>query len=356
MGLQRFEITYGVSVVSNVAGIGLGLVMVYAGYGVVGYVLVRVVVSLASGPAYWLLAHRLLPTFRVKWGIDPAMLRRVRGYVGYGAINRAVSSLVSRLDQALIGIWLGVAAAGVYSVPFMVVNSLGYMITFMLGFSFPMASELQSLRQLDRLRDIFTRATRFVTALAGMIFVPLFVLGDIFLVLWVPTIAGQAAGVLRLLTVAAYLGTICVSLTNSVIIGMGHIRQFTIYASIRGIVLAVWCVLMIRPFGLVGAAWALLLTEIVDVIYLIVALRNYLQISPLALFRIAYLKPMALSAALGTLAFLARPLIASWIGLGVVGAGLSVFYIVAGYWIGVFGETEKRALTVLWQMAVRRAP
>jgi len=58
---------------------------------------------------------------------------------------------------------------------------------------------------------------------------------------------------------------------------------------------------------------------------------------------------------LGVLMFLARPLATSWIGLGVVGAGLSLLYIAAGYWIGVFGETEKRALTVLWQMAVRRA-
>jgi len=356
MGLQRFDITYGVVVVSSMAGVGLGLVMVYAGYGVVGYVLVRVVVSLASGPTYWLLAHRLLPTFRAKWGIDPATLRRVRGYVGYGAINRAVSSLVSRLDQTLIGIWLGVAAAGVYSVPFMVVNSLGYMIAYMLGFIFPMSSELQSLGQLDYMRDIFTRATRFVTALAGIIFVPLFVLGDIFLELWVPGIAGQAADVLRLLALASYLCSLCVTMTNNVLIGIGRMRQFTIFATIRGIVLGALCFLMIRRFGLEGAARALLLTEIVDVIYLIVALRSYLQISLRVLFRTAYLKPMALSAVLGVLAFLARPLATSWIGLGVVGAGLSLLYIVAGYWIGVFGETEKRALAMFWQLAIRRAP
>jgi len=56
---------------------------------VVGYVLVRVITSLLSGPAYWLLTRRLLPSFRIKWGIDRAALRRVRG-------TSVVASLTAR--------------------------------------------------------------------------------------------------------------------------------------------------------------------------------------------------------------------------------------------------------------------
>ena len=351
MGLQRFEITYGVSVVTNLVGVSLGVGMVYAGYGVAGYVLMRVITSLLAGVAYWLLAGYLVPTWRVRWGFDRGTLRRVSGYVGYGAVNRALGSLVSRLDQTLIGVWLGVAAAGVYAVPFMIVNSLGYMIAYMLGFIFPMASELYSLGQLERLRNIFTRSTQFITALAGMVFVPLLVLGDLFLRVWVgPGVAGQAAGVLRLLSLAAYLGTLTASLTNSVVIGIGRMRQFTIYATVRGLVLGVGCVLFIRPIGLEGAGLALLLTEAVDVIYLLVVLRRYLQISPRALFRTAYFKPIVLGLALAALAFLARPLANSWIGLIAVVGVLELCYVGAGYWAGVFGETEKRAVVGLWQM------
>jgi O-antigen/teichoic acid export membrane protein len=353
MGLQRFDLSYSVSVVVSTVGTLLGLGVVFAGYGVVGYVVVRVVLSLLAGPAYWLLTRRLLPDFRFRWGLDGVMLHRVSGYVGYGTLNRMTSSLFSRLDQTLIGVWVGVAAAGIYAVPFMVVNSLGYMIAYMLGFIFPMASELQGLGQMDRLRDIFTRATKFTTALADLIFVPLFVLGDLFLALWVPGIAGQATSVLRLLALAGYVGTLTVALTNSVVVGLGRMRQFTIYANIRGLVLGAWCVLLIPRFGLEGAGWALLLTCGVDVVYLAIVLRNYLQISPAALFRMAYLKPMALGVALAALALLARPLVVSWIGLGIVGVGLSMFYVVFGYRIGVFGETEKRAVVGLWQVVTK---
>ncbi|KFN39675.1 hypothetical protein KN63_01780 [Smithella sp. F21] len=350
MGMQRFDLSYSVSaIVSSVGALG-GLGAVYAGYGVIGYVTVRVVLSLMAGPACWLLTYRALPDFRFRWGLHRLTLHRVKAYLGYGILNRVTSSLFSRLDQTLIGAWLGVAAAGVYSVPFMLVNSLGYMIAYMLGFIFPMASELHGLGQMDRLRDIFTRATRFMAALAGLIYIPLFVFGDLILEVWVPGIAQQATSVLRLLALSAYISALTASLTNNIVIGVGKIRQFTVYANIRGLVLGLLCILLIHPFGLKGAGWALVLAGFVDVIYLSKVLHNYLNMSRMELFKSAYLKPLILGVGLAFVSFACRPLAASWVGLGCVFAGLSFSYIIIGYWFGVYGETEKRAVIGILNM------
>ncbi len=353
MGLQRFDLTYSVSVVLSTAGTLIGLGAVYAGYGVVGYVLIRTIFTILAGPIYFLLARRLLPSFRFQLGIDRATLRRVSGYLGYGTFNRITSSLVSRLDQTLIGIWLGVAAAGIYAVPFMLVSSLGYMLAYMLGFIFPMVSELQSLGQMDRLRDIFLRASQFIAALAGLIFIPLFMLGEPFLVIWTPTIAGQATGVLRLLAVAGYVGTLTATLTNSVVVGLGKMRQFTIYSTIRAVALGSFCFVFIRMLGLEGAGWALLVTCIVDVVYFVIVLHHYLHIALWQLLRVAYLKPMLLGIGFAGVVLLLRPFATSWLGLGVVGVVLGLVYLVAGFATGVFGETEKRAIVGLFQ-AVRK--
>jgi len=48
--------------------------------------------------------------------------------------------------------------------------------------------------------------------------------------------------------------------------------------------------------------------------------------------------------------FACRPLAASWVGLGCVFAGLSFSYIIIGYWFGVYGETEKRAVIGILNM------
>jgi len=354
MGLHRFDLNYSVSVVISTAGTLIGLGVVYAGYGVVGYILTRTLFTILAGPAYFILTRHLLPDFYFHWGLHKAILWRVSGYVGYGACNRITSSLVSRLDQTLLGVWVGVAAAGIYSVPFMMMNSLGYMLAYMLGFIFPMASELQSLGQMARLRDIFIRSSQFIAALAGLVFVPLFVLGDLFLELWTPTIAGQAAGVLQLLALAGYIGTLTATLSNNVMVGLGKMRQFTIYTTIRALALAAFCFIFIRPLGIEGAGWALLFTCSVDIIYFYIFLRRYVQIAPSLLLQKAYLKPILLGVVFAALTFLCRPFAISWIGFGAVGIGLLMIYITVGFVVGVFGESEKKALIILYHLLKNR--
>ena len=354
MGLQRFDLCYGVFVVTNVAGVGFGLAAVHAGRGVSGYVLVRVLVSLGGGLGYWWLAKRSLPHLRLRWDFDRGTLRRVARYVGYGTANRAIGSAVSRLDQTLIGVWWGVAAAGIYALPLMIVSSLGYMIAYMLGFLFPLASELHSLGQLDRLREILTKAMRFMAGLATMAFVPVAIFGDRFLELWVGgNVAEQASMALRLLAVAGYLGTLTVSLTNNVLIGIGNIRQFTMYATVRAVVLGIACVVCIRPLGLTGAGVGLLIATMVDACYFVIVLGRYFDMSVPRVLKEAYLKALALGLALALIAVVSRRMVNSWSRLVMVVGVLEAGYVIAGYRIGVFCETERRALLGLWQVAPR---
>lgn len=345
MGIQRFDITYSVSIVISTAGTVLGLGVVYAGYGVVGYVLTRMIITTLAGPTYFLLTRHLIPEFRFIRGIDRSTLKRVSGYLGFGTFNRIISSLVSRLDQTLLGIWVGVAAAGIYAVPFLVVSSFGYMLAYMLGFIFPMASELQSLNQMDRLRDIFSRASQFIAALSGVIFIPLIILGNTFFKLWTPSIAMQVEGVFKLLCIAGYIGTITATLPNSIMVGIGKIRQFTIYLTIRSIVLSISCIIFIHALGLIGAGWALLITCLVDIIWFGIVLLRYLKISSLGYFLFkVYLKPFILTGGIAVVTLFLGQFSVSWLGLIAVGIAISLTFVLFGFLIGVFGETEKRAL------------
>jgi O-antigen/teichoic acid export membrane protein len=347
MGLQRFDLNYSVSVLLNSGGTIIGLFVVFAGFGIVGYVFTRVIITMFAGPVYFFLIRHQIKSFHFKLGIHVITLRRVREYIGYGLVNRIVSTLVSRLDQTLIGIWVGIAAAGIYAIPFLLVNSITYMLAYMLGFIFPMASELQSLGQMDKLRDIFIRASRFIAALSGLIFIPILIFGDLFLKIWVPSIASSATGVLRLLVLAGFIGTLTAAISNNIMVGLGKIRQFSIYSTIRAAVLAGFCFIFIRSWGLEGAGWALLFTGGVDVIYFIIVLHRYLEISSLQLFKLAYLKPLMLAFVYAWLAFFLRPFATSWLGLSIVCAMLSIIYVASAFALSIFSETEKRAFIEL---------
>jgi O-antigen/teichoic acid export membrane protein len=344
MGIQRFDITYSVSVVISTSGTLIGLWSVYAGYGVVGYVLTRMTITTLAGPSYYMLTRRLLPEFQFIKGLDIPTIKRVGSYLGYGTVNRIVNSLSSRIDQVLLGIWVSVAASGIYAVPFLVISSLGYMLSYMLGFIFPMTSELQSLNQMERLRDIFIRSSQFLAALAGLIFVPLFILGDKFFTLWTPSIADQVSGVFILLCVAGYIGTITATLPNNIMIGLGNIRQFVIYTTIRSATLVLFCFIFIRPLGITGAGWALLFTSITDVIWLIIVLTKYMKIRLSSFLYKAYTKPLALTIVTAIISVLLKSFAGTWIGLITVVALIVASFVLFGFLIGVFGETEKRAV------------
>ena len=133
-------------------------------------------------------------------------------------------------------------------------------------------------------------------------------------------------------------------------VGMGKMRQFTYYKTIRSVTLALFCFIFIGSWGLEGAGWALLLTCSVDIVYFGIVLRRYLQIAPWKLFLQSYLKPIMLGVGFVGLTFLLRPFATSWLGLGLVGSMLGLAYIIAGFVIGVFGETEKNAVIGLLQM------
>ena len=354
VGMQRFDLCYSVSVILSALGTLTGLGVVYAGYGVVGYVMTRMLFTIIAFPVYLCITHRLLPKFSFRFELHRATFNRIRYYLGYSTFNKIVSVLVSRLDQTLLGIWVGLSAAGIYSVPFLVVTSLGYMLAFMLAFIFPMASELQSLGQMDRLRDIYMRSSKFIASLAGLIFIPLFVFADQILLLWTPSIAAQATMVLRLLAIAGYIGALTATMPNNVAVALGKIRFFTFYATIRNVVLASLCFILIRPFGIEGAGWAVLITCTVDVFYFFIFMKRHLQIPSLQFIKTAYLRPMALGVVFTGLTYFLRPFATSWFGLGLTVSVLCCVYTIIGFAVGIFGDTEKRALESIISVFLRK--
>lgn len=345
MGLQRFEITYGISILTNIVGICLGLYMIFIGYGVVGFVFMRIVSSLFSGIAYWIFAQKTLPYFHFQFGFDKSTLLRVRGYIGYGAINRLVSGLVNGLDKTLIAAWLGVAASGIYSLPFMLTSSLGYMISYMLGFTLPMASELESTGQLDKLRKIYIKSTRFIAGLSSMIFIPVIIFGDIFITLWIgPEIGEKTKYIIILLASSAFLSTLFSSLPNNIAVGTGKIKQFTVYATIRSIILALGLLMMIKPLDIEGAGFAFLIANIADFFFLIFVIKYYLKISPNKIFKSAYLTPIVIGIIIAFFLQFLRPITDSWIVLILLIGLYELLYIFIGFKAGVFGDTEKKII------------
>lgn len=355
-GLQRYELNNGITIVSNVAGTGLGVVLIYFyHYGLVAFVAAKIGISLLACIPYLVAVGKLIGTYDWRARLDTTSLRLVVGYARFGIIGRLNGVVYMWLDNTLIALWLGTAALAAYVPPFTIMNLAIYFIGSMIGLVMPLASEYYHMQRNDEYRALLIAATRFVVALTTVIFVQIYVLGDSFFTLWLGNSYGaQDTMLVGLMAIAGFLATASMGVASNVLPVAGHMPQYTTYSTVRSIVFALGCVLLIRPVGIEGAALALVCAACVDFLFALWAYPRYLHVPLIELAHAAYLRPLLLGVALGVAATLALPLTTTWLGFLLVVVCLSSAYVALGFRVGVFKDTEWRALQSLWRLATHR--
>jgi len=342
-GLQRYGIMNGFSTVTSLVSTGVGVAVVYAGYGVVGFVFVRILVTAMAGMGGFVMARYLIPTLNLSFGLDREMLRRIWGISAYGVVIKTVGMVSGSIDRTLIGMWIGTTALAFYSVPYMVTTYLNQIWLRMMHFMFPMASEMLHRGQLAEFRTIFNRASKFTVAISTIVIPPIAVLADRFLTLWVGVeLATASATAFRLLLIGTYLGSM-VALFSHILIGIGYVKQFTWLYVLKTSFLFGSCLLLIRPLGILGAGIAILATSVLDILIGAFCLSLYIGI-PTTRFFGAYVRPVGLGIALSSLVVVVRPYVSSWFAFGGIMFGYAMLYLFAGFYIGVFGRIEKHLL------------
>jgi len=331
MGLQRYEVAYAISALSSVLGVGVGLYLIHAGFGVVGYVSSKVFFLFIAGLAYYVIYKVFLPEYNIAFRFNRSVMVRIRSYLTYGIIHRGVSGFTSSIDKTFLGIWVGAASVGVYSVPYMITNSVNYLVAAMLGYNFPSSSALHSTGEHEKLRKSVVNVSRYLVMLSCVIYLPLFLLGQSFLTLWIgEEFAIKTIFTFDILLLASFITLIFTAVMNSTMMGIGRVDVFTYYMIIKMIVFVMWCFFLIPSAGIEGAALSVLITCLVDVIYFGVVILRYLQIQFTYLFFKSYFKPLSLLLILCLVNMLFEKSIDSWLLL------LSLFFVITAILVLLF--------------------
>lgn len=347
-GMHRYEISNGVGIFNNVLGVSAGIILVALGFGVVAFIFARVASFLISALVYIFLTRKHMGTFRMFPFFSNQTWAYLKTQIGYGFLLRMSGMVFSKMDQTIISARLGVGVVTVYAVPNLIATAVNGLIASVTHFAFPMASSMSVSKSHDQVEFFFVRLSAFTVAISTLMFVPLIVLGNNLLYLWIsPEMAEQAHEVLLVLVSSYYLYTCLATAVVSLMVGTGELRTFTVYGVGRGVFLFLCFIFMIRFFGLVGAGLSYSLTLILDTWFLFRSVKKTLKFSLGNLFLKAYLRPMLLGVVLGAGLYVASPLLFSWMSLFGAVVAFGFAYIVLGFVVGVFGETEKKAIFAL---------
>lgn len=355
-GLLRYDISNGINVVSNLLSLLIGTWLVVEGYGVVIYVLVRVAFTFLSGFAYFFIGIKLLDSFKVSLKITKNVWDMLKSQIGYGFLLRISGMITSRLDQILIGIWIGVAAVGYYAVPLLIITSLSGLLNSMTHYLFPQMSELNSAGKDTELKTLFFKASRYIGILCFIIYTPFIILGSKFLHVWVgDPLASNSSNVFLLLILASIISTLFATLINLYVVAVGKLDLFTKYILIRSSTLGILMFFLIKPLGLTGIGISMIVASLFDGVFYLYILKKYIKVNVSALFTNLYLKLAFISILAGLfIRYTIFNYIHNMFLLLLTGLLYATVFLILIFLLRVLNDEEKGMITVMKHKLIRK--
>lgn len=331
--LMRYDVSAGVEAAFGTAVPLATVALLYAGYGLVALVWLRVGASLLQGLLVWGLVRKLLPEFQLA-----APGKEVRtlllSFSAYSFLSRLASLTYASADKLIIGARVGVSALTYYVVPTTLVNRVMSLVFRLSGVMFPHASALAAGGRLNELRADYLLASRYLFFINGAIALVLATLAHPILSLWLdPGFAQAGATVMVMIALAQWVDSVT-NLPSLVNDGLGHPKVSGLFAIGRaalglGLIFAgVW------HFGIEGAAGAHLLAAIVMSTVFVVYVHGRTVPIPLrAVAREAYLPAFVVLLPIGLLGYALSAFAGhGWPQLIATASVLGMCILVGGTW------------------------
>lgn len=357
---QRFDLSAAIRTPSGAATFLIPAIAAVFGVRLPGILLLLLAARIVTCIALVFGVHRALPgvrwSMRIKWRLPRALV----SFGGWIAVSNVVSPVLVYLDRFVLGAVLGLSAVGLYTPAYELTARLLIVPGSLLTAMFPMvsATSLDDANERARLSRIFALSLRHLLLLLAPAVVVLFVFAPDVLRLWLGAeFAARSATALRILAIGVTMN------------GLSHVPCGYLQASGRPDVPAKFHILelaihlpltwvLVKTFGITGAALAWTLRVLLDSILLFAATNRVLGMSLAQLFRG---RGARLVMALGIL--VGGIIAISLVHLPTAGAALLSLAVVAAFgslaWRAVLDDTERLAARrvlafVQWRSHERR--
>jgi len=258
--LMRFDTASRIEVLFGTGVPLLTVAVLMLGYGLYEVILLRVVASLLNCALLWRCIRRLLP--ELAWRRPGAAIRReLLGFSAYSFLSRFAGLSYAYADKLIIGALVGVTGLAYFTVASTLANRVLGLTYRLSGVFFPAASALAARGELERLRLLYLKASRYVVFLNASVLVLVAVFSYQILYYWMdPQFARAGQAVLAVMALSQFIDSLT-SLPSLVNDGMGHPRYSGMFALARAGFGLVTVYLGVAGWGIAGAAWGHLLAS-----------------------------------------------------------------------------------------------
>jgi O-antigen/teichoic acid export membrane protein len=259
--LMRYDIASRIEMLFGTGVPLLTVAVLMLGYGLYEVILLRVVTSAVNCLVLWRCIRRLLPD--LAWRTPGATIRReLLGFSAYSFLSRFATLSYAYADKLIIGALVGVTGLAYFTVASTLANRILSLTYRLSGVFFRAASALAARGELERLRTLYLKASRYVVFINASVLVLVAVFSYQILYYWMnPAFARAGQVVLAVMALSQFIDSLT-SLPSLVNDGMGHPRFSGIFALARALFGLVVVYLGVDGWGIQGAAWGHLIASV----------------------------------------------------------------------------------------------
>jgi O-antigen/teichoic acid export membrane protein len=269
MAGQRFGLVNSVQVLSTTFNYSAIAVCAYLlHWGLSRVVIVMVIVKALTCLAYLVMCLRAFPVLRLRPSLKLKAIHPFFTFGGWVAMAGTLGYVITYIDRFLISNLMSIAWVAFYSVPFDVLNRLWIIPSSLVTTLFPAFSTLMTDWQSnrERIEQVYSRSLKYLLLALAPVVIVLFVFARDILRLWMgDEFAQKSTGTFQLLAIGWLLASLAwIPFTLLQSIGRPDLpAKFLLLESVVHFVMA-W--MLIRAWGIPGAALAWLIRSSIDVL------------------------------------------------------------------------------------------
>jgi O-antigen/teichoic acid export membrane protein len=261
MGLQRYDIFNKVGIIFAFVRLVLILYFLNLGYGIVALSLIQLIIGLANNISIYFYSKRLLQQNNIPFQYHKSpvrnklpVIKKLYNYSVYVLINNLGQKAIFYTDALVIGAFSSVASVTFYAIAGNLIEYLRRLIMMSNSVLNPVASELEASNNKKSINSLIINGSKLSFLLALPVCIVFFVVGDIFIGLWMgEEYADQSSTILYILAFSTLIAVPHTTI-SSILYGINKhkiIANLRIFEALSNLALSVT---LIHYLGIAGVA------------------------------------------------------------------------------------------------------
>lgn len=260
--LGRFDLSNKIGIITITLQQISIIVVLLTGYSISTIFATQFIIAIINGLLNRRISKLLLPhiSFSFAWDKEKIINFYKFGFTTF--INNIAGSSLTYFDRIIIPFFLGPSNLTYYSLPGNITSKTPGISNALSGIIFPMAAHFDSLGDKEKIKKLYIRSTRLILVLSTAITVSMTSFSYQMLQYWINNdVANKASSVLIILAFTGLILSILSPISN-LLLGLGKLKSLITSSIIMAVLNIILLFILIPRFGILGAAWAYLLSLI----------------------------------------------------------------------------------------------